>query len=369
MASLFEDKKRGKWYLQFYDASKRPKMKKVPLKVDSRKHAESLAAKLRYEYEMGITDPWNLPKYDRALTISEVAAAYIGEREDLREKTSTAYLSEAKLLAESMGVEVSIHQISVEELKKRIFDPSAASATKVHRFKHLNVLFRWAHRNGLLESNPLESITPPKLEKRLPRFLSGKQLESFIRFVEDDVKEKYALRRARGGDLLWLSPLIQLAVYSGMRRGELIALDWEDVDFERGYINVKNKTSFKTKSGHERAIPMVEQAKRVLRKWGTLQKKEFSGPVFTGKQGRRLNADMASRRFKDVAIRGGLEPGFRFHDLRHTCASFLVARGVSDRIASTILGQSDKRMMDIYAHLRGNTLREAMDSAFDPLNE
>ncbi len=365
MASLFEDKKRGKWYLQFYDASKRPKMKKVPLKVDSRKHAESLAAKLRFEYEMGKFDPWNLPKYDRALTISEVAAAYIGEREGLREKTVTAYLSEAKLLAESMGVEVSIHQISAEALKKRIFDPDASSATKVHRYKHLNVLFRWAHKNRLLETNPLDDINPPKLEKRLPRYLSGGQLESFIQFVEDDVKEKYALRKARGGDLLWLSPLIQLAVYSGMRRGELISLDWEDVDFERGYINVKNNTAFKTKSGHERAIPMIEQAKQVLTAWGSVQNKDMIGPVFTGKQGRRLNQEMASKRFRDVADRAGLKKGFRFHDLRHTCASFLVAAGVSDRIASTILGHSDKRMMDVYAHLRGDTLVHAMNSAFN----
>jgi len=363
MASLFKDK-RGFWYLQFYDRNKYPPRKKVALYTKKKTEANTWKKRREKEFIAGSYDPWGTLSFEHSLTLSEVVESYFKERPELRPKSREAYQGVAAGMRALLGVDMLVQHISITSLREYVYDDSISAATKKHRFGHLRTLFAWATKKKLLLENPFEDLSPPKRETRVPRILTYEEFTTFIAFVEKHIESQYASKRARNGQLRWLPVLIQLAVFTGLRRGELVSLDWNDIDFKEGYITVRNKAGFKTKSGSERAVPLISQARELLLHWRSEQTTTAIDAVFLGAGGKRLNAELASKRFREYRKMAELQDGFRFHDLRHTCASFLVATGVSDRKAAAILGHSDVRMMDIYAHLRPDSIKEAMQSAF-----
>jgi integrase len=119
-----------------------------------------------------------------------------------------------------------------------------------------------------------------------------------------------------------VADLMKLALFTGMRRGELFKLRWKDIDFERGFINIRNP-----KGGSDQVIPMNEPARCLL----TLHEKTESPYVFPGQGGKqRVTAQIAVNRIKKQA---GLPKDFRpLHGLRHTYASMLASSGKVDMI-------------------------------------
>ncbi len=127
--------------------------------------------------------------------------------------------------------------------------------------------------------------------------------------------------------------LIRVAAYAGLRRGELVALRWRDVDFGGRKIIVRRALSGETevrstKSRRARQVPLPDQAAAALERLS--RRGEFTGPddyVFANRLGRRLDPSALRRRFERARDAAGLEP-LRFHDLRHTYGSLLVAGGI-----------------------------------------
>jgi integrase len=146
-----------------------------------------------------------------------------------------------------------------------------------------------------------------------------------------------------------LKPIVELALHTGMRRGELLGLKWEQI--RNGFIYLTE-----TKSGKGRQIPINDQAGRVIR--GLRQKNQLKWIyVFCGPDGKRFYDIRKS--FFAACRRAGIE-GFRFHDLRHTFASHLVMNGVSLKAVQELLGHADLSMTMRYAHLSQAHLQEAV---------
>lgn len=133
-------------------------------------------------------------------------------------------------------------------------------------------------------------------------------------------------------------PLIAFALDTGGRRGELLKLDWQNVDLERGFV-----TFLKTKNGEDRTIRLTDRALQVLK---DLDPQE-SGPVFTYRGNAMTDV---STSFRKARKRAGLED-VRFHDLRHTFASRLVQQGVSLYEVMHLTGHKSFSMVQRYAHL------------------
>jgi integrase len=154
--------------------------------------------------------------------------------------------------------------------------------------------------------------------------------------------------------------LVRVAAYAGLRRGELVALRWRDVDFVRRKIvvrravsaNVDTKSTKSTKSRRAREVPLPDQAAGALDRLS--QRGDFTSPddyVFANRLGRRLDGSAVRRRVERARDAMRLRP-MRFHDLRHTYGSLLVAGGVDLASVKAAMGHSRLATTERYLHAR-----------------
>jgi integrase len=140
---------------------------------------------------------------------------------------------------------------------------------------------------------------------------------------------------------------VTVAVHTGMRKGELLGLKWEQVNLEQGII-----TLYDTKNGERRDVPMDETVKAVLR--GMDRRGDY---IFSNEEGKALVR--AQKSFEGALKKSGIED-FRFHDLRHTFASNLVMAGEDLNTVRELLGHKDLTMTLRYAHLSPNHKTKAI---------
>jgi len=140
-----------------------------------------------------------------------------------------------------------------------------------------------------------------------------------------------------------LRPVVIAALNTGMRRGELLALEWQDVDLRRGLVRV-----VKSKSGRQRTIPINQTLRGVLTALPSFGK---GGPVFGAKN---IQAG-----FENARTRAGLDE-VRFHDLRHTFATRLVDRAVDIITIQSLLGHSTVLVTQRYTHARDDRAAQAV---------
>ena len=159
--------------------------------------------------------------------------------------------------------------------------------------------------------------------------------------------------------------LFLLDLSTGLRRGELLGLKWQDVDFNQGTITVRRQISringqvveapLKTKNSY-RVIPLGNQALEVLK---SQEEKQSSEYVFPSPSGGPISPDSVRNMLRRVLKRAGL-PYVRFHDLRHTFATLALQNGVDVKTVSGMLGHfSAGFTLDTYAHVTTVAQRDA----------
>lgn len=161
-----------------------------------------------------------------------------------------------------------------------------------------------------------------------------------------------------------------LALNTGMRQGDLLALKWDDVDLERCVLRVRRTLTHADKAyvlgepktnKSRRTIRLTTSAARVLERHLSCQLEEMErmsslyqpgGLIFATETGTIINpSNLRNRSFKPLLKRAGL-PLIRFHDLRHTCATLLLSKDVNAKVVSEMLGHSSISVtLDIYSHL------------------
>ena len=237
----------------------------------------------------------------------------------------------------------------------------------------LHKALRDAVRKKLIPYNPADAVD-------LPRVKAGGDAPEDLRVWTRLQLDRYLAHIA--GERLY--PMWRLAAWTGMRRGEIAGLTWGDVDTDTGTLTVRrarvNVTSAdvreskpKTARGRRR-VELDEETRVALAAWRERQEAErkawqdtWSGDdlVFTLEDGTALRPDYLSRTFQARAARAGL-PVIRFHDLRHTHASLLLAAGVPVKVVSERLGHSTVAFtMDVYQHVLPGQQREAVQALAD----
>ncbi len=176
---------------------------------------------------------------------------------------------------------------------------------------------------------------------KVPKIRLEREPEGRLRFLtEEEVARLLAACEASAHPEL--APVVTLALNTGMRRGEVLGLTWDRVDFARGVLLLE-----RTKSGRRREVPMNDAAYAAL----AGRAGERQGRVFSTK---------STRKAFDRAVREAKLEDFRFHDLRHTAASHLMMRGASLADVRAVLGHADIKMTMRYAHLSPEHLRSAV---------
>ena len=276
-----------------------------------------------------------------------------------KDDCSRMRFSFAKLLNCPLS-EITAHE--VEKWRARRIS-SGTKASTVNR--DLNVLKAAMSRAvtwGYLDDHPLRAIKPSRTDHNAKcRFLDNIEMRRLKESLDlregrlrDDRRSGNAWRLVRGHTFLQdldetafadhLKPMVMLSVNTGLRRGEVFSLTWQDVDLPNANLTVVGSG---TKSGKTRHIPLNSEAHDVLLGW----KKQTDGQkglVFKGKFGKRF--DNVGRSWSS-ALKAADIQNFRWHDLRHTFASRLVMAGVDLNTVRELLGHSDYKMTLRYAHL------------------
>jgi len=235
----------------------------------------------------------------------------------------------------------------------------------------LKALLAKAIEWGMLDVHPLAKIKPIAIDRQpRVRYLNENE-ESRLRAALEAREQRIrtarasgnAWRQERGRATLesleavtfadYLAPLVTIALNTGLRRGELLALTWQDIDLDLGLLTVRGEGA---KNGRTRHVPLNAEARDVLGKWRG-EGGNSAAAVFA-----RSGLPLASvdRSWGAVIAAAGIER-FRFHDLRHTFASKLVMRGVDLNTVRELLGHADIATTLIYAHLSPEHKRAAVE--------
>src|SRR5215212_2374043 len=246
---------------------------------------------------------------------------------------------------------------------------SAATVRKMHSV--LRKALKQAVLDGLVPRNVCEAVTPPKVERK-----------EIIPLDRDQAKSLLVAAREAGDRL---EALYVLAVHTGMREGELLGLKWEDVDLERGVLRLRHalvREGGKTALGDlktaksRRSVRLTSAAADTLRSHLERQLEEIErmdslyqpgGLVFATMTGTLINpSNLRNRSFKPLLKQANL-PDICFHDLRHTCATLLLAQGTHPKLVQELLGHATIAMtLDTYSHFlpsMGDQTVRAMEAA------
>lgn len=243
---------------------------------------------------------------------------------------------------------------------------------KLHK-NILNQTLNLAVQNKLILSNPCQFVDLPQGQRYESKFYNDRQLADMFLALKDDP----------------IYPLIKITVLYGLRRSELLGLQWDSIDFEGKTMVIKHtvskvtktveKDKTKNKSSH-RSFPLTDEAFEIFqnakraeeynrRALGTeYQNNQY---VFKWPDGHLYSPDYISHRFNDLLKKHNL-PHIRFHELRHSCASMLISMGFTLKDVQEWLGHSDVKMTaNIYAHLdvtRKNSIADSLTERFDCQN-
>ena len=232
--------------------------------------------------------------------------------------------------------------------------PKGLSAKTVRNINQvISSAMDFAKDQKLIAANPTDGCALPKLEHKEMKTLPVEQLTSFLREAkESGVFELY---------------YIELA--TGLRRGELLGLKWEDIDLEQGNLRVHRQIAringavieapLKTKNAY-RTLPLSADAVGVLREQ---KKKSGNSPyVFPSPTGGPISPDSVLHMLHRVLKRAGLFK-VRFHDLRHTFATLALQNGVDIKTVSGMLGHySAGFTLDTYTHVTTSAKKEAANT-------
>lgn len=185
---------------------------------------------------------------------------------------------------------------------------------------------------GWMESNPISNIKP------------AGESQGRVRFLSDDERERL-ITACKGSQNPYLYPVVVLALSTGMRHSEIMGLTWSDIDFvnKRALLNI-------TKNGDRRTVHLAGKALELLKGLQENKQRTDSDLVFPGIHA--LNKGPASLRTAWIFARerAGLVD-FKFHDLRHSAASYLAMNGASLMDIAAVLGHKTLSMVKRYSHL------------------
>lgn len=253
-----------------------------------------------------------------------------------------------------------LNPITVQKLYMKKIDNGLSSSYIKLMHAILGKAYRKAMEWGIVQKNVIQLVTPPRVEHK---DITVWTLDEAKRFLDHSQKRKFFIGYV-------------LAIYTGMRRGEIIGLRWSDINLENNTLSIKQTLTYsngkgyfkepKTK-GSKRTITIPEYAVQCLKKHKAKQNEyrlklgeayEDHDLVVCSWNGQPINPTDINKDFT-MAIKLSGVPQIRFHDLRHTHATILLQMGENPKVVSERLGHSEVGItLDTYSHVLPNMQKE-----------
>lgn len=277
------------------------------------------------------------------ITLTDFSQRYLEHSRAIHSsKTTKTFVTTFRFLQEYLGNAL-LNNIKEKEVKAYI--DNRITSSSVHQARkdliNLSSCFNWAISEGYIQINPCKNVAKVKVPQKLPVFFNREEFTKLVEMIDNqDLKD-----------------LIIFAVNTGCRQMELLTAEWNQIDFDRSLLILDNRNHI-TKSKKIRSIPLNKNAIEILLSRKVQQ--TINQKIFLHK-GRELIPKRVQNNFRNYIKNAGLNPKLNFHSLRHTFASWLVQRGVSIYEVSKLLGHSDIKITQIYAHLSNQNLQSAVD--------
>lgn len=321
----------GTLYTDFYDPSGR--RIRVSLKTREEKLALLRLKKMQTEaYEKGYFEM----KRPVRMLFSELANKVLEYAKERNKRYKKVYVPAMKTLVGFFGKKF-LHEVTPrlitqyqDQRKQEISAINANTAVKILR-RAFNLAIQW----GYVNFNPTKGIEFFREAKRKPRFLSIEEINRLLNYCNGYLKE-----------------MVLLALHTGMRKGEILGLNWNNADLRNRLIVLE-----KTKNNEIREIPMSNVVYDMLLVKYREKIRDSEEYVFTKKDGKPYSGIKSFGKVLEIA---GIKK-FRFHDLRHTYASQLVMADVDILTVKELMGHKDIKTTLIYAHLAPKRKREAIE--------
>ena len=364
--------KNGHYYmvLNYVDANGKRKQPWIPTGLPAKgnkKRAEQMLMEMRRNFKIPaaakdgeLSADMLFSDYMKAwleITRSSVATTTYTSYSNTVMKKIVPYFQEKKITLGGLQAR-HIQSYYLHELKTI----SANTVIKAHA--NIHKALKYAVKMDLIPNNPADKVERPKKSRYIADYYRQDELEQLLEATKDH----------------YLSLLIQMTVFYGLRRSEVLGLKWDAIDFQRNTITIRHIVSnavadgkriliredrAKTKSSL-RSLPLIADLREKLleRKaqqeenkkiFGNRYNQEYDGYVFVDPMGKLYVPDEVSDHFRTLLKQKGLRH-IRFHDLRHSCACLLLANVVPMKQIEEWLGHSDMgTTANIYSHLDFNS--------------
>ena len=236
-----------------------------------------------------------------------------------------------------------LHPFHLTDYLRMRQEKGDAAATRLRRAVIIRAMARWCEDQGRVQACPLARAKTPRaqwFQRELPPF---ETVQALVRAcVDQDLRDA-----------------MELLLFTGLRRGELLALRWQDMDLEKGIAHVRATTAYAPKSRRPRAVPLCQEAVAILRP----RQVHAVGP-FLDRTGATLSPFRLTKTFKALAEKMGMSY-LRLHDLRHAFATRALLDLHADVLTvQSVMGHSDVSVTRRYLHPRSESaeaLRKLMD--------
>ncbi len=273
------------------------------------------------------------------MLLLEATKSYEADKriEGFSPQTLNAYRLQAKLLVNFLG-NTKMNDITTQHLKQYLAESSneLKPSSLSHRIRFIRSLFRWSHEEGIIDSNPASKIKEPKVGKRIPKFLTEREIEH-LRDACFTPMEK---------------ALFEFMFSTRCRIGEIVTLD-------RNSINWGSQSAIvRVKGDKEREVYFNIRCDIWLNKYLNSRNDNDSAIFVTERSPHRMSIAQMRYIIKRISNRAGINKTIHPHQLRHSYATHLLNNGAPLEVIQSLLGHEKSETTRIYAQLSGRLRQE-----------
>ena len=273
---------------------------------------------------------------------------YLELERNYSNNTSLSYVKDVTLFSDFIKKDLLL--VDKKDIEKYIRSLNKSSKTISHVISSLKSFYNYYMRMGNIKSNPTDEIDRPKIEKKIPEFLTLEEVSSLLNF---EVNNEFEARNRA---------ILELLYSSGLRISELTSLELSNIDLDECLVRVMGKGS------KERIVPLGDYAIDALKEYiyfyRPMLNKNNSSYVFLNNRGGVLSRQFIFKVIKEECIKKGIRKNVSPHTLRHTFATHLLKNGADLRIIQELLGHENLSTTQIYTHLTNDKLKHDYEDYF-----